>query len=215
METPFITHISSEDFLYVYEPAEDSFLLLDAIESELTYLNELDPTVCVEIGSGSGVIITAVAKALLHTACFAIEINRKACDVTKTTAKFNQAVLEVVNMNLLNGFMERTVDLLIFNPPYVITPDEEIDKSEGSREFNTNIIKSWAGGKDGRVIINKLFDKFDNILSEKGIAYILVIAENKPQEIIANLKNMNFSGKIIAERKIRGEHLFILKINRA
>lgn len=216
METPYLTHITSEDFKYVYEPAEDSFLLLDALEADLSKIKLDKPKICTEIGSGSGVIITAVAKALPETACFAIDINPRACDVTKRTAAKNGATLNVINMNLLNGFRSRIIDLLIFNPPYVVTPDEEIDSNESPQdnEFNEKIIKSWAGGTDGRIIMDRVFNAMDNILSDNGIAYILVIEENKPNEIIANMITKGFNGSIIAERRIRGEHLYILKFQR-
>lgn len=216
METPYLTHISSEDFKYVYEPAEDSFLLLDALEADLSKLKSDKPSICIEIGSGSGVIITAVAKALPETACFAIDINPRACDVTKRTALRNEATLNVVNMNLLNGFRSNLVDVLIFNPPYVVTPDEEIDSSEISHDnpFNDKIIQSWAGGTDGRLIMDRVFDAMDDILSANGSAYILVIEENKPKEIIANMKLKGFCGAIVGERRIRGEHLYVIRFQR-
>ena len=34
----------------VYEPAEDSYLLLDALRKERSFLEILHPTICVEIG---------------------------------------------------------------------------------------------------------------------------------------------------------------------
>lgn len=216
METPYLTHISSEDFKYVYEPAEDSFLLLDALEADLSKLKSDKPSICIEIGSGSGVIITAVAKALPETACFAIDINPRACDVTKRTALRNEATLNVVNMNLLNGFRPNLVDVLIFNPPYVVTPDEEIDSHEISHDnpFNDKIIQSWAGGTDGRLIMDRVFDAMDDILSANGSAYILVIEENKPKEIIENMKLKGFCGTIVGERRIRGEHLYVIRFQR-
>lgn len=216
METPYLTHISSEDFKYVYEPAEDSFLLLDALEADLAALSAAKPTICTEIGSGSGVIITAVAKALPETACFAIDINPRACDVTKRTAIKNAAALNVVNMNLLNGFRLNTVDVLIFNPPYVVTPDEEIDPNDSMNDnpFNEKIIHSWAGGTDGRIIMDRVFNAMDSILSSGGVAYILVIEENKPKQIIEDMKTKGFLGTIVAERRIRGEHLYVIKFKR-
>jgi release factor glutamine methyltransferase len=36
----------------------------------------------------------------------------------------------------------------VFNPPYVPTPDEEVRR--------TGIAQAWAGGRHGRVIIDKL-----------------------------------------------------------
>lgn len=218
METPYLTHITSDDYKYVYEPAEDSFLLLDALEADLEKIRSHRPVICTEIGSGSGVIITAVAKALPETACFAIDINPHACDVTSRTARRNEAILNVINMNLLNGFRTNVIDLLIFNPPYVVTPDDEIDSAELStndNHFNDKITKSWAGGTDGRLIMDRVFETIHTILSSNGIAYILVIEENKPREIIANMrKNQKLYGSIVAERRIRGEHLYVLRFQR-
>lgn len=216
METPYLTHITSDDYKYVYEPAEDSFLLLDALEADLEKIRLHRPAICIEIGSGSGVIITAMAKALPETACFAIDINPRACDVTTRTAHKNGATLNVVNMNLLNGFRTNKIDLLIFNPPYVVTPDEEIDlqASSDDNHVNDKITKSWAGGADGRLIMDRVFDAMHAILSPRGMAYILVIEENKPKEIIANMKGQEFYGSVVAERRIRGEHLYVLRFQR-
>lgn len=216
METPYLTHISPEDFKYVYEPAEDSFLLLDALEADLSKLQSDRPSICTEIGSGSGVIITAVAKALPDTACFAIDINPRACNVTKQTALKNGATLNVINMNLLNGFRSNVIDVLIFNPPYVVTADEEIDSTESQHDnpFNDKIIRSWAGGTDGRLVMDRVFNAMNDILSPNGSAYILVIAENKPKEIIAKMQTKGFCGSIVGERRIRGEHLFVIRFLR-
>lgn len=49
--TPDLTHLSSKDYQVVYEPSEDTFLLLDALNKERRYiLDELQPKVCLEIG---------------------------------------------------------------------------------------------------------------------------------------------------------------------
>lgn len=48
---------------HVYEPAEDSFLLLDALQDHVRpSLHQ--PLICLEIGTGSGAIIVALKKAL-------------------------------------------------------------------------------------------------------------------------------------------------------
>ncbi len=45
LETPDTGHLAEEQFSSVYEPAEDSFLLLDSLELELPRLRQLDPLV--------------------------------------------------------------------------------------------------------------------------------------------------------------------------
>lgn len=215
METPYTTHISADEFKFVYEPAEDSFLLLDALEADLELLKQTNPAVCLEIGSGSGILITALSKALPNSACFATDINIRACAATKKTSEFNHASVHVINMDLVSAFQTQTVDVLVFNPPYVVTPDEEITADTADeQEFNDRIIKSWAGGTDGRLIMDRVFNQLDSILSPDGIAYILIIEDNKPKEIIKDLKRLGFEAKIVAERRIRGEYLIILKIAR-
>lgn len=231
METPYTTHLSTADFEHVYEPAEDSFLLIDALESDLEWLRKQRPAVIVEIGPGSGVVITAVARSLPDSACMAVDINAYACRATRRTAERNSANVHICNGDLMSAFRrERLVDVLIFNPPYVLTEEEEIPKSAGnavdekrmvvveghykSTAFNDAIVKSWAGGVDGCTIINRFLLQLDETLSENGCAYLLVIKDNNPKRIVSALKQLHFNGKIIAERKIRGEHLMVLKIVR-
>ncbi len=50
-------------------------------------------------------------------------------------------------MNLLSSLNDNSIDILVFNPPYVPTEDDEI--------FSSGIEASWAGGKRGRRIIDK------------------------------------------------------------
>lgn len=215
METPTTSHITFDDYKQVYEPAEDTFLLIDVIESDLAHITKRKPSVCLEIGTGSGVVITALSKALQSSAaCFGVDINEHACRVSKQTSLKNSTNVEMIRSDLLSAFKRKSIDILLFNPPYVVTENEEIHSKDSGVEFNDNIIKSWAGGLNGRQIMDKVFVELDDLLAVDGVAYVLVIKDNKPDEIIADLVRLKMKAAVIGDRKIRGEHLFILKIER-
>jgi release factor glutamine methyltransferase len=76
IQTPDYSHLSVCDFEQVYEPAEDSFLLLDAIEAQIEALDLLRPALCVEVGPGSGIISAGIGS-FLKSGCFivAVDIN--------------------------------------------------------------------------------------------------------------------------------------------
>ena len=49
-KTPELGHLTSSDFENIYEPAEDTFLFLDALELEEEFLLLLHPTLLFELG---------------------------------------------------------------------------------------------------------------------------------------------------------------------
>lgn len=215
MDTPLLNHLTTADYDHVYEPAEDSFLLLDALEEDLKELRRRQPLVCVELGSGSGINITALAKALPTSYCMAIDINPYACRTTQRTAVANGTYVDMVNMDLLSGLKEESIDLLIFNPPYV--PTDTIGDEEAFQEpsqLHGELIKSWSGGKSGCDVINRLLEVVYEKLAKGSLFYLLLLKENDPEEIRRRLIKQNLKAEICKDRKIRGEHLFILKIEK-
>jgi release factor glutamine methyltransferase len=196
------------DFERVYEPAEDSFLLLDSLEKEHAFLMKLDPLVVVEIGSGSGVVITFLQQILGHERLyFATDINPFACSGTKQTCLLNQQPTEIINTKFIQSTrLEGLVDILVFNPPYVLTLDSELGHS--------GIEASYAGGVDGRVVIDEFLDQVERMLSPRGILYLVLINENKPDEIAHLMQTKGFSNELVMYRKAGWEGLSVYKYSR-
>uniref|UniRef100_A0A182Q3D4 Methyltransferase HEMK2 n=1 Tax=Anopheles farauti TaxID=69004 RepID=A0A182Q3D4_9DIPT len=219
METP-VYKFEPSDYDTVYEPSEDTFLLLDALENELTEIAARKPLLCVEIGPGSGVVIVALSKHLPAGGHFVgFDINAKACRMTQKTCLMNGGTsVDVVNMDLLAGLLPGCVDLLVFNPPYVPTQPTAQSLEEHIDEFRTDgdnkLVHAWAGGANGRAVTDRVLADLDRILSPDGLFYLLLLKENKPQEVLQQLENKCFRGKIIKDRRIRGEHLYVLRIER-
>uniref|UniRef100_A0A182VUU6 Methyltransferase small domain-containing protein n=1 Tax=Anopheles minimus TaxID=112268 RepID=A0A182VUU6_9DIPT len=122
-------------------------------------------------------------------------------------------------MDLLAGIRPGCVDLLMFNPPYVPTQPTVDSLEEHIGEFHLsgddqNLVHAWAGGMDGRIVTDRVLADLHRVLSPEGVFYLLLLKENKPSEVLKQLQRANFDGSIIKERRIRGEHLYVLRIER-
>eukprot|EP00124_Ichthyophonus_hoferi_P002191 Ihof_evm14s139 gene=Ihof_evmTU14s139 len=193
--TPDLTGI---DYDSVYEPAEDTFLFLDALEKDLAFLKALEPKVCLEVGSGSGCVITFLGTLLGNTQwLLSTDVNHLAAKTTLATSRRNHVnSVEPIICDLLSGLVPRLnglVDVLLFNPPYVVTPSEEV----GTKD----IAASWAGGVDGREVTDRLLPLIPNILSQNGCFYIVVLPENKPEQMIEWFGERGFVSQTIASTK--------------
>lgn len=47
-------------------------------------------------------------------------------------------------------------------------------------DLNNPLSLSWAGGEDGREVIDRVFPLVSNVLSPNGVFYMVIIQENKP-----------------------------------
>ncbi|KAI8840877.1 S-adenosyl-L-methionine-dependent methyltransferase [Chytridium lagenaria] len=210
--TPTTTHLTKDPrFRDVYDPAEDSFLFLDALENDLDALKSTSPAICLEIGSGSGVVITFLSTLLGPTNALylATDINRLASLATLQTSHLNSTHINPIITHFASPLrLHHSIDVILFNPPYVVTPSSEVG--------STGIEAAWAGGIDGREVIDAVFPVIDDLLSESGVFYMVVIQENRPEEIMEEVRRMyKLEGKNIMTRRAGREHLSILKFNRA
>lgn len=197
------------DYDRFYEPSDDTYLLLDALEAEKHFLGDVvKPSICLEIGPGSGAVITALAKTLnaenVYPYMLAVDINVDAAVATRRTAKANNVIVEVVQGDLVGCLkLESAVDVLVFNPPYVPTPSEEV----GTRD----IAAAWAGGIRGREVVDRLLPKVPQLLSPNGVMYMITVDDNDPKEIMCIMKNKGIHGQIIASRRAKNEALSVIK----
>ncbi|GFR74440.1 N(6)-adenine-specific DNA methyltransferase 1 [Elysia marginata] len=209
-KTPMLGNQDPADFDAVYEPAEDSFLLLDMLEKDHANLMAINPCICLEVGSGSGICITFLAQIVGRSVTyFCTDINLKAVEMTKATAHKNGRSVEPVLCNLADALehrLEGKVDVLLFNPPYVVTPSDEV-ACDG-------IEASWAGGIKGREVTDKFLPKVASLLSPEGAFYLVVIKENDPDDIEELMKGYGFRMKCVGSRRAGREFLSILRFTR-
>ncbi|VDK23271.1 unnamed protein product [Anisakis simplex] len=104
-KTP-LYRMTSQQKETVYDPAEDTFLLLDGLEMDIDRIKH--SAFIIEVGCGSGVV-----------------------SCTETTQQLNNTTknIDLVQCDLITAISDRfngLFDLILFNPPYVPTEPEEI-----------------------------------------------------------------------------------------
>uniref|UniRef100_A0A8V0Y587 Methyltransferase HEMK2 n=1 Tax=Gallus gallus TaxID=9031 RepID=A0A8V0Y587_CHICK len=180
------------------------------VTKKLTQFSVFRIDICLEIGSGSGVVSAFLASIIGASALYlCTDINPMAAYCTLETAQLNNVHLQPVITDLVKGLSPRLngmVDLLLFNPPYVVTPSEEV-QSHG-------IEASWAGGKKGREVMDRVFPLVADLLSTGGLFYLVTIKENNPDEILETMTKHGLEGTRLLSRQAGQEMLTILKFRK-
>lgn len=155
----------------VYEPSEDSFLLADAALSEIKGCERI-----IEIGCGSG-IISAVIKTDTKANVIGIDINPHAAQCTRENG------VDVIRGDMLSCIKGK-FDLIIFNPPYLPTKEEEREKGW--------INLALDGGCDGRSVIFRFLEDAGRCLDSGGRILMLVSSLTGIDEIKSKMSSLGF-----------------------
>lgn len=181
---------TSED-AEVYEPAEDTHLLLRVA------LDEVGPEDRVlEMGCGRGVIskrLAPLARSLLAT-----DINPSAVRLLR------RAGIDTVQADLFCGIRSK-FDLVLFNPPYLPTGEDEVLK--GWLNF------AFDGGKNGRDTINRFLEMVgDHLEAERGRALLLISSLSGSWQVIEKAREEGLSVEVVAREKHFFEELLVLRL---
>lgn len=223
LPTPDIAHVRRAEYGgAVYDPAEDTFALMDALEKDAAALANVQ--VCVEIGCGSGCVLAFAAQIIGAGAVYlGTDINPLAAACTLETADKNRVQLQPVLTSTVEGLSPRLdgqVDLLLFNPPYVVTSEEE----EAAAQTGASIGGAWAGGTYGTALLQRVLARGtlevglradQRLLRPGGRCYVVAIKQNDPEALVQQLQHQGMQAEIVLRRRANREHLHILRIVRA
>mmetsp|Transcript_95484 Transcript_95484/g.273883 ORF Transcript_95484/g.273883 Transcript_95484/m.273883 type:complete len:259 (-) Transcript_95484:8-784(-) len=207
--------------LEVYPPSDDTFLLLEALAADAVHLRALRPSLCIEIGCGSGAVSAGLLEVLQGRASselpagelfvpliLAIDKNPSAVASAAGLLRAREANrADCIRASLTGALRVRgTAEVVVCNPPYVPGEKEEMD--------GCGISVSWAGGDRGREVIDVLLPKAAELLAPGGLFYLVCLAENEPEEIIEVMRGLGLRASV-AKRETRGmEDLLILRFQR-
>jgi len=177
----------------VYEPAEDTFQLLEAIE-----LNGCEKVF--EIGTGSGIIALDCCRHGANVVCS--DVNPFAVKLARINYKNNISLMkgsfEVRCGDLFNVLKKDEVfDIIIFNPPYLPTKKSDLVGGSGWFDIATD------GGVDGLRLTSRFIDGLKKHLSKSGRAYF----------IFSSLADRNKLEKYLIKKEFKIEILSSLRFN--
>ena len=147
-----------------------------------------------DVGTGSGCIITSLLRELRESNGIAIDISKKALKIAKQNSKLNNIFNRVRFINSsISRFNGYKFDLIVSNPPY-IARHELKNLDEGIKFFEPKI--ALDGGNDGLDVIRKVIYKSRKILKINGMLAI-EIGNGQYRKVSHILKLNKFREKIL------------------
>jgi release factor glutamine methyltransferase len=138
------------------------------------------------------------------------DVNPLALRVARRTAQENGVEeVEAIQCDLASALLARcahAVDVILFNPPYVPTPDEEVG--------GTGIEASWAGGVRGRRVVDRALPQIAQLLRQPhGVAYLVTVDDNDPEQMATKLLQLGLVMRPVVRRKAHNENLTVHRLS--
>ncbi len=172
----------------VYAPAEDTYLLLSAIDV-------VKGERALEMGCGSGIISMHMAKA--GAVVTAADVDQGAVRATGNSAVLNRLDVRTVQSDLFTD-VSGNFDLIVFNPPYL------------SGEVQGQEDLCWAGGEGGVRLTARFLDEARKRLEPGGRVLLLISDDMDPLALEDALSDWH--KETVACKTLFFEELRVLKL---
>ncbi len=178
----------------VYQPAEDSQLLLEAARESLAPGDTV-----LEVGTGSG-YVAAELLASHDGWIVGSDINPKACLAARGRG------VEVVRADLVEPFRADVFDMVVCNPPYL--PEHDAASRDDWMEV------ALIGGESGRVVIEAFLECVGRVLASEGTVLLLASSLAGLDEIEARATAAGFRIDEVARESFPFETLVVFELRR-
>ena len=157
------------------------------VDETLKIISNYQKKRLLEIGIGSGCIITSILKDRKNCYATGIDCCEKALKIAKTNVKLHQIENRIkIFKSDVDNFNTGKYDLIISNPPYI---DKHQLKYLGVSDYEP--YKALNGGVSGTEILSKVIIKATQLLKING-KLIIEIGSDQKYKVINLLNNSNF-----------------------
>jgi len=186
----------------VYEPAEDTFLLLETLQIKK------DQKIF-EIGSGTGIIALSCAQQGAHVICS--DINPYAIELIKKNILVNNHILkgtiDVRSGDMYDPLLKgEQFDIIIFNPPYLPTTNDQLIGGEGWYD------KALDGGTTGLKLTKRFVKGLKFHLVKDGVAYFIFSSLSDKTILTETLSKASLQATAINTLRCDDELLEVMKV---
>jgi len=186
----------------VYDPAEDTYLLLDVLDFST---NDR----IFEIGTGCGIISLHCAKQGANVVCS--DINPFATDLIRQNYENNKDKING-QIDIRQGDLFSVLDkdekfeVIIFNPPYL--PTKRGQKTGGWFD------KAVDGGIDGLSATKPFIQKLGRYLEDNGKAYFIFSSLSDRKKLEKLISEKKLKSEVIASKNFLDETLDVYLLNK-
>ena len=187
-----LQYILGETEFYGYTIKVDKSVLIPRPETELLVeriiAEENDIKNILEIGTGSGALVIALAKKMNGIVIDATDISEDALRIAEQNAMLNQVDINIFKSDIFDNVLNK-YDLIISNPPYISLTDYEELPVE-IKDFEPK--SALLADDNGLFFYNKILQKAKDHLTESGKIYF-EIGYDQAKKITEIAKENGFS----------------------
>jgi len=181
----------------IYEPREDTFLI-NSILIKLDEKNLLKDKKILELGCGNCFNSIFCAKSGANV--YSTDINPEALEHGKKICQDSKIKINFILSDMFQNISEKNFDIIIFNPPYLISDSIEditVDGLDAGRHF-----------------IDIFIDNFYKHLAQNGFALLIHTNYNNLNTTKDKLFKLGYKLEILKIEHYFFEELYVLKISK-
>ncbi len=173
----------------VYRVDRDTELLADVLRERdrVRHRHVLD------VGTGTGALALAAARAGAASVT-AVDLSRRSAAATWLNAKLQGVPVTVRRGDLFTPVRGRRFDVVTANPPYV--------PAAGDDPARYRIARCWDGGRDGRLLIDRICAQLPDVLLPGGRALVVHSEVCGEQDTVDAMVAAGMTAEVVARATI-------------